>query len=66
MVINLEMAMITPPVGLNLFTVKALFKEIELAEIIRGAAPYVLIEFLCLVLFLLVPQLALWLPGTMG
>jgi len=65
-VINCEMAMITPPVGLNLFTVKALFKEIELAEIIRGAAPYVLIEFLCLVLFILVPQLALWLPGTMG
>ncbi|MEX2197851.1 MAG: TRAP transporter large permease [Burkholderiales bacterium] len=64
LVINLELALITPPVGMNLFTIKAVTKA-PIGDIIRGALPYVLLIGLCLGLVMALPQLALWLPGTM-
>jgi C4-dicarboxylate transporter, DctM subunit len=64
LVINLELAMITPPVGMNLFTIKAVTKA-PIGLIIRGSFPYVLLIFVCLGLVMAFPQLALWLPGTM-
>ena len=62
--INLELALITPPVGMNLFTIKAV-TQAPIGEIIRGALPYVLLIFICLATVMAWPQLALWLPGTM-
>jgi C4-dicarboxylate transporter DctM subunit len=64
LVINLELALITPPVGMNLFTIKAVTKA-PIGDIIRGALPYVLLIFVCLAAVMAWPQLALWLPGTM-
>ena len=62
--INLELALITPPVGMNLFTIKAVTKA-PIGQIIQGSLPYVLLILLCLGLVMAWPQLALWLPGTM-
>ncbi|MEO5883299.1 MAG: TRAP transporter large permease, partial [Caldimonas sp.] len=62
--INLELAQITPPVGMNLFTIKAITKA-PMGEIVRGAAPYVLLMVAALALVMIFPQIALWLPGTM-
>ncbi|MGH8686452.1 MAG: TRAP transporter large permease [Burkholderiales bacterium] len=62
--INLELALITPPVGMNLFTIKAVAKA-PIGTIIRGSLPYVLLIFFCLGLVMAFPQLALWLPATM-
>ncbi|MEO6363302.1 MAG: TRAP transporter large permease [Caldimonas sp.] len=62
--INLELAQITPPVGMNLFTIKAITKA-PMGEIIRGAAPYVGLMIFAMALVMIWPQLALWLPGTM-
>ncbi|MEO7760789.1 MAG: TRAP transporter large permease [Casimicrobiaceae bacterium] len=62
--INLELAQITPPVGMNLFTIKAITKA-PMGEIIRGSAPYVLLMILAMALVMIFPQIALWLPGTM-
>lgn len=62
LVVNLEMAMITPPVGMNLFTLKAITSA-PMARIVSGSAPYVLLMLLMLVLLILFPQLALWLPS---
>ncbi|WP_434601560.1 TRAP transporter large permease [Pseudomonas sp. Z4-7] len=62
LVINLEVAMITPPVGMNLFTLQAL-SQAPLATIIRGALPYVLLMVAMLGVILLFPGLALWLPN---
>jgi C4-dicarboxylate transporter DctM subunit len=62
--INLELALITPPVGMNLFTIKAVTKA-PIGDIIRGSLPYVLLIAFCLGLVMAWPQLALWLPGTM-
>ena len=63
--INLELAQITPPVGMNLFTIKAITRA-PMGEIIRGAAPYVLLMIAAMALVMIWPQIALWLPGTMA
>jgi len=64
LVINLEIALITPPVGMNLFTIKAITGA-ALGPIIRGSLPYVVLMAAVLMLVLFVPGLALWLPQTM-
>jgi len=64
LVINLEVAMITPPVGMNLFTLQAI-NNVPLGAIIRGAFPYVILMMTMLGVVLLFPNLALWLPQTM-
>lgn len=62
--INLELALITPPVGMNLFAIKAITRA-PIAEIIMGVVPYVLLLILGLALMMFFPAIALWLPGTM-
>ena len=62
--INLELALITPPVGMNLFTIKAVARA-PIGQVIMGSLPYVVLIGLCLGLVMAIPQLALWLPGTM-
>lgn len=64
LVINLEIAMITPPVGMNLFTIKAI-TDAPLADIIRGSLAYVALMAIILLFVLWVPSVALWLPETM-
>ena len=56
--------MITPPVGMNLFTIKAITNA-DFIQIVKGCAPYVLLMLLALLLVFLFPQLALWLPELM-
>lgn len=65
LVMNLEIAVITPPVGLNLYTLKSVIPELDLGTIIKGTLPYVFIEFACILLFMLFPKLVMWLPGFM-
>lgn len=64
LVINLELAQITPPVGMNLFTIKAITNA-PMGQIVRGSAAYVLLMVAVMALVMLWPQVALWLPGTM-
>src|SRR5690606_21382412 len=64
LVINLELAMITPPVGLNLFTIKSITRA-PLGEIIMGTLPYIAILMIGLGILLAWPDIALWLPATM-
>lgn len=64
LVINLEVAMITPPVGMNLFTIKAVTQS-PMGPIIRGSIPFVLLMILGLAIVFAFPQLATWLPQTM-
>jgi C4-dicarboxylate transporter, DctM subunit len=63
--INLELALITPPVGMNLFALKAITRA-PLGEIIAGVGPYVLLLIFGLALVMVFPVIALWLPGTMN
>jgi len=65
LVVNLEMAVITPPVGLNLYTMKSVVPELDLSDIFRGVMPYLVIEAGMLALVTAVPELVTWLPGLM-
>ncbi|KGJ01926.1 TRAP transporter, DctM subunit [Paracoccus halophilus] len=63
----LEIGLITPPVGLNLFVVKsALGAQVSLTEVIRGGAWFVATDFITLLLIVLVPAISLFLPAMMG
>ncbi|WP_323035050.1 TRAP transporter large permease [Pararhodobacter sp.] len=64
-VIVIEMGMITPPVGINVFVVKAIARDIPMGEIFRGVFPFWIAMAVCLVFLILFPQLALILPNSM-
>ena len=65
MTVNMELAMITPPVGLNLFVVAAMAKS-RLEEVIRGVLPFILIMLLVLLLLVYLPDLSLLFEGPHG
>ncbi|EKU42854.1 TRAP dicarboxylate transporter, DctM subunit [Lysinibacillus fusiformis ZB2] len=64
MTINMELGMITPPVGLNLFVVSGIAKE-KLWEVVKGVIPFIILMIIFLALVVLIPQLSLWLPEQM-
>jgi len=66
LVVNLEMAVITPPVGLNLYTMKSVVPSLDLADIFRGIGPYLAIEAALLAVMIGVPGIATWLPGVVA
>jgi C4-dicarboxylate transporter DctM subunit len=61
LIINMEIAFLTPPIGLNLFVLSNIAKA-PIAETIRGVAPFVALLFGFLLIVLLFPELSLWLP----
>ncbi len=65
-IILVEAALITPPVGLNLFVVQSLRKSGSMNAVIVGSLPFVAAMFVMLLLLALVPDLALWLPTVFG
>ena len=65
-IVLVEAALITPPVGLNLFVVHNLRKTGSMNDVILGALPFVLAMFVLLLLLALFPGLALWLPSVFG
>jgi C4-dicarboxylate transporter DctM subunit len=61
-----EIAIVTPPIGMNLFVMKGLFrKDATMGEIFKGAMPFVLADVVRVVLLVAFPAISLWLPGTM-
>ena len=63
--ILIELGQITPPVGLNLFTIHAISGGSKFTEVAIGSAPYVGLMLLVILLLCLWPEIALWLPTTM-
>jgi C4-dicarboxylate transporter DctM subunit len=64
--INVEVGMITPPVGLNLFILKGAIPNITMKDIVVGSLPFVFLLILGLAVVMVFPSLATWLPGRMG
>ena len=59
--------MITPPVGLNLFVLKGIVpKEVTMTDIMAGSVPFILVMLVGLLVIVLFPQIALWLPQMMA
>ena len=62
MTINMEMGLITPPVGLNLFVINSIAPDIKLRDIIWGTMPFIGLMVLAIVLLAVFPEIAMWLP----
>ena len=63
--INMEIGLITPPVGLNLYVLKGVVPSVSIKDILIGSMPFVLLMMLSMVILAFVPDLALWLPNQM-
>lgn len=61
-IILMELAMITPPVGINLFVVQGIRKHGTVNDVIIGAAPFVVTMLMMILILAIWPQIALWLP----
>ncbi|KAA0892562.1 TRAP transporter large permease [Pusillimonas sp. ANT_WB101] len=64
-ILLIEMALITPPVGLNLYVVQSTRNRGSIIEVIYGAIPYIFAMLLMLILLIIFPSIALFLPGRM-
>ena len=64
-VMTVELGLITPPVGMNVFVINSLARDINLVKIFRGVLPFVAADILRLILLIAFPALVLWLPTTM-
>ena len=62
LVVNMELALITPPVGMNLFVLQGIAKDSNMAEISRGVYPFALAMVAVIAVVAFFPALALWLP----
>ena len=65
MVVNIEMGLITPPVGLNLFIIQGIAGQRAFGTVVKGVLPFLLAQIILLIMLIAWPQLALWLPETM-
>ncbi len=63
--INMEIGLITPPVGLNLYVINGIAPDVRLPTILKGTIPFFLLMVLAIVLLSIFPGLALWLPNAM-
>ncbi|NQS72307.1 MAG: TRAP transporter large permease [Desulfobulbaceae bacterium] len=63
--VNMAIALITPPVGMDLYVIKSLRDDITLGMVIRGVTPFIMIMAFFLALIILFPSLTTWLPSLM-
>jgi tripartite ATP-independent transporter DctM subunit len=64
LVVFIELGQISPPIGINLFVIQSTWSG-KLSDVVKGTIPFHLIMFVLLVLLVLIPELALWLPSHM-
>ncbi len=66
LMVLLETALITPPIGINLYVVQGIRERGAMSDVMLGAAPFVVALFLMVLLLIVFPQLALWMPSFVG
>jgi tripartite ATP-independent transporter DctM subunit len=62
----IEVSLITPPVGLNVYVIKGILPEVKTGTIFRGCIPFLIMDILTLMVLFFFPHIVLWLPSTMG
>ena len=62
MVMVVEISLITPPIGLNVFVIKTIMPDVPLSSMFKGIAPFFAADIIRLMLVVFLPGLALWLP----
>ena len=66
MVMAMEIGMITPPIGINVFVLKGAADDLTLGQIYRGVTPFLIADVARLAILAVMPSLALWLPQQLG
>jgi C4-dicarboxylate transporter, DctM subunit len=66
MVQQIEIGVVTPPYGMNLFVMKSIMPDTSMGEIFRGVMWFIFPLILTLVVYMIFPQVVLWLPGMMS
>jgi tripartite ATP-independent transporter DctM subunit len=65
MTVNLEIGLVTPPVGLNLYIVKSIAPDVPMSHVLLGVVPFLIIEGIVIASVCIWPEIALWLPNKM-
>jgi TRAP-type mannitol/chloroaromatic compound transport system permease large subunit len=63
--VNLQTAFLSPPVAMSAYYLRNVMPQWPLARIFRGMAEFMVIQLICLIVLILLPELALWLPRAM-
>lgn len=66
MLLNVELAQITPPFGILLYVVRGIMPSTSMGEITRAAVPIIVIQLIVMALLIVIPSLSLWLPSYMN
>lgn len=64
-VLTMEMGQITPPIGVNVFAIASVTKEVPMEEVFKGIVPFFFCMLLCVVLLTVFPQIVMFLPNLM-
>ncbi len=64
--IVVELGLITPPVGMNVFVISAMAKDVPMKETFIGVAPFFFTELIRVAILIAYPTLTLWLPTILG
>src|SRR4051794_21943169 len=65
-VMVVELGLITPPIGMNVFVIKGIARDVPLGTIFRGVTPFIVAQIALIALLIAFPGLALWLPSKMA
>ena len=65
-IVVIELGMITPPIGINVFVLHGMARKLPLKTIFSGVTPFLLADLVRLILLILFPALSLWLPSMLG
>jgi len=61
----IEISLITPPIGLNVFVLKSMLPDIKLTKIFRGVLPFIAADIVRITLIVAIPSISLFLPGLL-
>ena len=64
-VVAAELSYITPPMGMNVFVLRVVAKDVPVGHIFRGVMPFVVMDIVRLILLILIPAMALIIPNSM-
>ena len=64
-VLAIEAGLITPPIGMNVYIIAGVAKDIPVHTIFRGIVPFFIAVIACMVFIMIFPQIALFLPGIL-
>ena len=61
----MEIGLITPPVGLNLYIIKGITPDVSLNQILRGSIPFMVMIIIWIIILCIFPELVTWLPDKL-